>query len=199
MSGPGQRPEQRPLQGNLYEDINRQDREEQARLAAALGLTVLADTDVFEEERVSDNQILLLAGDHGGMRLEMPRTAIQGQPGARITRLVRVNDDATFTGITFVSDGAAANNAAVLVQVLSATAVVKFINCTFTKHASNTTTCVTLVAGAGASFTGCTFRGGDGATGNPITNAGVAADCGVVGGRNSTGRIHTNSTILFEM
>ena len=178
---------------------NQHDRDETAKVAGSLAGRVISPEHAIREDKLRDNTMTLLAGEHGGARLEKPNTIIQGSPGAVITRKVTVNttDDITiFKGVHFRCLQADADNAAALVDVLASSTAI-FENCVFELRNFDMTAMVNLASGAKAHFVGCTFLGTHTA-GAPVTNAGGAANASVIGCSNKTGRVHTNCTILSE-
>ena len=154
------------------------------------------------EDKKSDNLIFALAGNHGGLQVEIDGLHVGGAVGAVFNRRVTVDKHATFVGCTFLTNDL---SQASLVTV-KANAKAVFLGCRF-QRASNTPvdkTFITVDEDGKAVINGCmlgasdndtTYGAVDG-TGNAIVNnaSNAATDCHVIGTVNHTTWSITNST-----
>lgn len=156
-------------------------------------LIVAPGEEIPKAQTNAGRSIGMLAGDHGGAFFDGSDT-VDGFPGAAFTAMVTAKSSATFTGMLFVSDGSSNP----LVR-LTATANCIFNNCRFARRQTDTAASwIQMDAGAKAVFNGCRFTGAP-AAGDVVDNAGVAANAGIIGCSNQTGRVHVNVTNIFEV
>ena len=152
---------------------NQRDRDETAKIAGSLGGVVISPEHAIRETLLRDNTLTLLAGEHGGARLEEPNTVLYGAPGALITRKVTVDntdDVTTFRGIHFRCLQADKDNADALVDVLAGSTAI-FHNCIFELRNFDMYAMIDIEATGKAHFVGCSFLGTH-TTGNPVHNQG---------------------------
>jgi len=171
---------------------DRQARGAAADVVGSLATTAVAAGQPVQERLKSGNALMLLAGSHLGFSLNKDGTRVQGQPGAGVGKLVTITGDAELEGIDFNR----ADVATALVEV-KGTATVIFTNCRFIRSTADQADWVTVSAGCKAHFIGCFFLG-VAAGGNVVNNAGAAANVGIIGCSNKTGRSHLNVTSIFE-
>lgn len=171
---------------------NMETRDASARVVAGIATTVLTPQDDITTSLTTGNRILLLAGEFQGTTIKTPDTLLQGQPGASMIGPLNLYNSARVVGLDFSSTGAT------LVNLTATANPVVFQNCTFNKRQGTGGSFIEMAAGAKAVFLGCVFYGAQ-TVGAVINNAGIAADCGVLGGANLTGIAHVNTTIVFEV
>tara|TARA_R100000963_G_C4642227_1_gene105857 strand:- start:87 stop:680 length:594 start_codon:yes stop_codon:yes gene_type:complete len=146
------------------------------RAVNALGLTLPGSS--IEEIKSEDNVFLLGSGPFGGPTLTKPYTHLGGLPGTRVTRQLLLEEKAIIDGITFEN---APSSAGTLIKVRD-TGVVLFRNCIFDNNLPDgSKVWIALESGARCVFLGCLWRGGDGAGGTLVNNAGVAANVHIAG------------------
>ena len=176
--------------GAQADELSRQQRERVADLVAGLAMTSAGDA--VTEELTSDNAVNLAAGDHGGFRLIRQDGLILGPvAGVRIIKPVILGVDAILEGLFFDSHEPGA-----LVTLSTATATVIFRACRWRKRAQDTSTCLTMPAGARAILVGCLFDGGPATPANLITNPGLVTAVQVVACYNKTVHLYGNVTII---
>ena len=178
---------------------NQHDRDETAKVAGSLAGRVISPEHAIREDKLRDNTMTLLAGEHGGARLEKPNTIIQGSPGAVVVRKVTVDntdDVTTFRGVHFRCLQAHKDNADALVEVLAGSTAILH-NCIFELRNFDMYAMIDIEATGKAHFVGCSFLGTH-TTGNPVHNQGNVLNCSVTGCSNKTGRIHQLTTVIFE-
>lgn len=161
---------------------------------AQLTTTFIRPGAGFIGTRIANERLLMLSGDHGGLRVGTPGAYIQGVPGQRFRRKVVIEQDCTFDGCDFVWQRGS-NVDDYLVEV-SATAIVTFNNCRFIKSATLGPEMVLFANGGKAVFTGCTFGPATATAGFVLTNPGAAVNVGVMG-VNRTGQPPGNCTTIF--
>ncbi len=174
------------------EGFNQQGRSLVASVVGGIATSVIAAGQPLLLPKSADNDVLLLAGDHGGGKLSTPGLVLQGQPGSRVTGLVRFTADTSIRGVLFDSPGHLA-----ALCTLDKNCTVVFAGCRFRKTRLDVGNYVTMTAGCKAHFVGCFFEGTP-AAGNVVNNAGLAANLFIIGCSNKTGRLHANVTTIAE-
>lgn len=170
---------------------NQEIRDEIQQKVAALATSILSPQDKLQEQAQPGNRILLLAGQYGQATWQQDDTVVQGQPGCQASQLWSLTGTAIrvvgvdFTGLRLDP------------LVSSASTLVYFDRCTFTKTPGVAGTYVDIPTGGRAIFTNCTFNGAQ-PSGNPISNAGGAGNVAIIGGANLTGQPHLNVTVIWE-
>lgn len=184
-----------PRQAGRLEDWNQQSRDFVARIVAGLSRSIVPAPGPGAETQEQDNGLLLLAGEHGGLRLDKSDSRVAGVPGTTIARRVLVRAHAEFDGIQFASQSGSDNVALSLVDV-SATSTAVFRGCRFTRQTGDSAAWVTVANGGKVHFLGCVFDGQPGNS-NVIDNAGAAGNVGVWAS-NRTGRpIGAATSVIF--
>jgi hypothetical protein len=153
--------------------------EEATKELAELGL--LKQGDPLAEGAFRSSHVLP-PGQYQGATVAKDGTVWQGLGMPTVQTQVRVEADARFVGIEFLSTP---DNTAEQVRILSG-AVARFTGCRFARPTHHDSVHIINDNGAEAVFVDCEFEGGAGAA-SPITNAGAAGDVDVIGGVNRTG------------
>ena len=172
-------------------------------LVGSLADRVIGPQDNLSLTKKTDNRVLLLAGDRGGLVITQPYTTIQGVPGARLTGRVDVqcgDGYVHFIGVTFRATPES-DNADTLVNI-SADSRVLFSQCNFEKDPTCPLTAdfITIEAGGQAVFTNCIFSPEQtGVAGFTINNAGALADVIATNCARRTGWPHNNVTTSGEI
>ena len=190
-------PRELGVSGSPSADADRRITDRARSLTEGLADVVVVPGEAREEDRVDGERMLLLAGDHGGLRITKDETHIRCAPGAIFTRKVVIDASCKIEGARFKSsDGS--NNEPLLVDVIDAGATILFIGCVFEKSFHHTTAFVKVVSGARASFIGCKFLPVMDKAGTVVNNLGAAALVGIIGCSNKTTKNHVNVTGVFE-
>lgn len=188
----------------LYSGLSAvQDMSQQARLKVLDVVVAMADEIIMPGDvpglfREQGNSVVYMSGEHGGLRVDKPRTRIKAFPGAIFNRLVVVEPgaDTWFTGCHFKA-GLGENNEDRLVDVLGTSTVVWFTDCIFERGAGFSGECVRFGNGAVGNFSQIHCFPATAASGDIINNPGNPLDVGLFGLRNETGRPTGNATLIF--
>lgn len=159
-----------------------------------LGQNVIGPGEIPEENLITENGFLMLAGKHVGFRWSSSGNRLAAAPGAQITRLVTFESDAHIQDIDFIATPGS-NNVDYLCKI-EAEGDVTFVNCRFYKKKNMPPTFVEIESGGKARFVGCWFGGEMDKSGDVINNAGVAASVGVLAANKTTNPIGT-ATFIF--
>lgn len=172
--------------------LNWDSRATVADLVEALGTDLAPPDAPVVEVQTRDNQVAVLAGDHGALVLTAADTHLACSPGTVFSRPSTIRASCRVAGAWFRG-----SDAQTVLAIADTGATVIFEGCRFTKPAGVGGNYVTLVAGARAHFVGCLFDGAQTA-GNVVNNAGAAGDAFSIGCSNKTGRLHVNVTTIAE-
>lgn len=159
------------------------------QVVSGLADIIVRPGEAIDLRGVSRARVFLLAGDHGGLRVDSDGTVIECAPGAAFTRHVQINADCEFVNCDFLWQRGS-NTDDTLVTV-AATATVRFTNCRFYRAKFIAPTCVTIANGGKAHFVNCWFGPEVGVAGSVISNAGIAANVSVIGSNKTTQGIGT--------
>jgi len=169
------------------------ERDDVRKRVDALGLTLAGET--LTEKAARDNVVVLAPGVHTLPSVATPGLLVEGFGRALVKSGVLVGSaDVVFDGIHFAGVDSP-------IVTVAAAARVVFRSCVFERtdaRLSAADNYVSVFAGGLAIFVGCVFRGAQTA-GVIVTNAGGAANVGIVGCSNRTGRAHNNVTTIFEV
>ena len=150
----------------------------------------VSPTTVVREEFDRDNAFALVPGNHSGFSLTKDRSIVSGLPGSVVTGAVTISSDfAMLSGLHFSGSD--------LLVDIRARSTVFFRDCIFEMSGTALSVAVAVASGGRAIFSSCAFLPAlGGGTGNPIDNAGAAANVIVVCGANLTGRAHSSVTVV---
>ena len=169
----------------IKKDVSLYDATDRARINSSISLAGEVAARIFTakmpvvEANPQDNMLFLASEQHGNLALSKARTRLQGGTGAVVIGTVALSSQSTIIGIDFQQ---ATLTNLVTLNVNSRTV---FTNCTFTNKSNLVPSLITCVAGAKASFIGCTFYG-TGLT-QVVDNPGVITDIVLLGCYNATG------------
>ncbi len=191
------------------------NRERTTKQVLALADQLLLPEDAYSQQKLTGDNVVLLAGDRESLLIKQAGTRVVGQPGARITQNILVQTaDVLIEGVTF--DGAVELSQDLTgvrfsrcrfnkTLTISAGSTVVFDHCWFSKTvgipATGSATINNSVMqglwnitnGGRTHHIGCTFAGT-----SAVNNAGAALNCFIVGCVRKSGVGHAAVTVICE-
>ena len=171
---------------SLYDATDRARVNSSIALAGEVAARIFTSKMPIVESLPQDNALFLASEPHGNLALSKARTRLQGGTGATVTGSVSLLGSSMITGVDFQQ--ADLDN----LLTLGVNSVTVFTNCTFNNKTNLVQSLITCVAGAKATFIGCTFYG-SGLT-QVVDNPGVITDIVLLGCYNATGAAAGNVT-----
>lgn len=178
---------QQASQDNFARDLLR-------KLMQDLGDSLVSAPGPMVELRDRNNAVLLLSGEHSGLKIEKQGTRILAMPGTVATRKVVITADCRIDGLRFASKAGSNNVSSALLDV-SNNATVFLHNCVFERSGDEIADWIATANGCKLHLIGCTFTG-QMVAGTCINNAGGVGDV-AVWGSNKTGRPLGAVTSIF--
>lgn len=139
-----------------------------ASTLGSIGQVVVGTGDNLTEDLKADNAFLMLAGKHEGLYLKVAGTAVSGQPGAILTRLVTLAGTPQYMNTLQFLGTDGSTNVTRLVDIINTAGVYRFLGCRFTKGRNQGAEHVRVANGARVIFDTCIFDGVASAVGNVI-------------------------------
>ena len=194
---------------NLYNDWHTDVRNENRKRLAHLGQQVYDESEPITEEQEANNNILLLAGEHGSFSLSKAWTTLHGAPGALVKDKGVVRAHAVIENMEFRRLESSENNESTLLHIRDG-AKVLIRDCIFQRRAGDPSDAnvatddsfILIENGCKVVITNCVFRSDatDGAmavaAGKVVKHRGAAGNVYVGTGFNLTGQAHLNVTAI---